>query len=211
MAPVNNRPFLEYVLDQLENQGIAKAILAVGYKYEVIMSYFGKKYKNIDLIYSIENEPLGTGGAIKKALNYVATNNIFIVNGDTYSNPDLKKMLKKHIDDNANLTIAVKTMKNFDRYGQVISKNDRIIGFKEKEKCKIGNINVGTYIIKKDFFENTKLPMSFSFESDIMEKYCSKRNFIQYLSKIDFIDIGIPEDYNVANEILKKKWESDYE
>ncbi len=84
MADINGKPFLQYILDYLSNSRLEKIILSVGYKYEVILKYFGKKYKNLTLIYSIEDEPLGTGGAIKKFLSFVSEKNVLILNGDTF-------------------------------------------------------------------------------------------------------------------------------
>lgn len=202
MAPVNNKPFLEYLLSELNKQGVKKLILAVGYKAEMIIEYFGNKYKDMKIEYSIEKTPLGTGGAIKKALEKISNENAIIVNGDTFSKVNLKKMLENHLEKQADLSIATKTMKEFDRYGQVLSENDRIVGFKEKQYCEEGNINIGTYILRKKFFENIKTNETFSFENDIMEKYFDKMNFISYLSDSIFIDIGIPEDYARVDEYV---------
>lgn len=207
MAPVNNKPFLEYLLNELNNQGVKKVILAVGYKANIIIEYFGNQYKNMEIQYSIEKIPLGTGGAIKKALDIASESNIVVVNGDTFSKVNLEKMMKKHLKKESDLTIATKTMKKFDRYGQVLSENDKIVGFKEKQYCEEGNINIGTYILKKDFFKNIKTSESFSFENDIMEKYFSEMNFISYLSDTMFIDIGIPEDYKKSIEIIRRDYE----
>lgn len=202
MAPVNNKPFLEYLLSELNKQGVKKLILAVGYKADMIIEYFGNKYKDTEIEYSIEKTPLGTGGAIKKALEKISNENAIIVNGDTFSKVNLKKMLENHLEKQADLSIATKTMKEFDRYGQVLSENDRIVGFKEKQYCEEGNINIGTYILRKKFFENIKTNETFSFENDIMEKYFDKMNFISYLSDSIFIDIGIPEDYARVDEYV---------
>lgn len=204
MAPVKDKPFLEYLLNELINQGISKAVLAVGYKAEIIMEYFGNRYKNMEIEYSIEENSLGTGGAIKKALELTTESNIVIVNGDTFSKVNLAEMMKKHLKNRSDLTIATKTMREFDRYGQVLSENDKIVGFREKQYCDEGNINIGTYIIKKNFFKDVKTEEVFSFENDIMEKYFGEMNFISYLSDTMFIDIGIPEDYEKFIDMEKK-------
>ena len=120
MAPVAGRPFLEYILDYLIENDIKRVILATGYKHEIIEQHFGNLYKNIEIIYSVENEPLFTGGAIKKALSKCKENNVFIINGDTYFNVDLKEMKKFHIESNSEITIATKLMYDFERYGTVV-------------------------------------------------------------------------------------------
>ena len=96
MAPVNGIPFLSYVLDNLIDNGITRFILSVGYKYEFIEKIYGNSYRRCEIIYSVESKPLGTGGAIKKAINYINDKYFFIVNGDTIFKTDIKKELKKN-------------------------------------------------------------------------------------------------------------------
>jgi len=97
MIPVNGKPFLKYLFDYLLKNGVTYIILAVGYKSEIIQKYFGDDYKGISITYSVENTPLGTGGAIKKALDCCNEKYVFIVNGDTYFDVDLKQMKDFHI------------------------------------------------------------------------------------------------------------------
>lgn len=132
MAPINQKPFLEYILDDLKRKGISKIVLAVGYKREIIKNHFKEEYKGIKIKYSEENLPLGTGGAIKKALSYCETDDIFILNGDTFFDVDFIKMKRKHQKNHNDLTIAIKEMEKIDRYGTVIVKNEQIIKFEEK-------------------------------------------------------------------------------
>lgn len=202
MAPIAGKPFLRYLLENLYKQNIKRVIFAVGYKYEIIKNYFGDNYKGIQIIYSIENEPLGTGGCIKKALEYVLGHNVFILNGDTYLEIDLNKFKKRHEDLDSDLTLTVKTMINFERYGTVISKKNRVIGFGEKVFKEKGNINCGVYIARADLFNKINVCRRFSFEKDFMEKYADKLNFNIFMTEGYFIDIGIPEDYMKAQSDL---------
>lgn len=195
MAPVNNRPFLEYLLDDLNEKGIKKVILAVGYKKEIIKNYFKNKYKELEIIYSEENTPLGTGGAIKKALMLCKTENIFIINGDTFFDVDLKGMYEFHKEKNSKLTVAIKEMENFDRYGSIILSKDKIIKFEEKKYVDKGYINGGIYLLNKDILDNIE-KKTFSFEKDILENEEFKMERYGYSSEGYFIDIGIPEDYH---------------
>ena len=200
---VSGKPFLQYILDYLSNFGLKKVILAVGYRYEVVLKYFGKKYKNLSLIYSIEDEPLGTGGAIKKSLSLVSENDVLVLNGDTFFKIDFLKFFEFHKTKKADLSIALKPMENFDRYGTVkIDKQNRIIGFKEKEFKKYGLINGGVYLFKKEIFRNINLSEKFSFEKDFLEKFYKKLNFLGLPFDDYFIDIGIPEDYERAKKEL---------
>ena len=194
MAPIKGRPFLEYLLDDLNEKGINRIILAVGYKKEIIKSHFKEKYKNIDIVYSDEDIPLGTGGAIKKALTLTKDEDIFIINGDTFFDVDLKEMYQFHKKNSSKLTLAIKDMEKFDRYGSLILEGYKIIKFEEKKYIDKGYINGGIYLIKKELLNKEKKE-SFSFEKDILENEMLKIEKYGYKSKGYFIDIGIPEDY----------------
>ena len=194
MAPIKGRPFLEYLLDDLNEKGINRIILAVGYKKEIIKSHFKEKYKNIDIVYSDEDVPLGTGGAIKKALTLTKDEDIFIINGDTFFDVDLKEMYQFHKKNSSKLTLAIKDMEKFDRYGSLILEGYKIIKFEEKKYIDKGYINGGIYLIKKELLNKEKKE-SFSFEKDILENEMLKIEKYGYKSKGYFIDIGIPEDY----------------
>ncbi len=203
MAPVANRPFLEYILDYLKDNGIKKVVLATGYKHDIIKNHFGNIYNGINILYSVEDTPLLTGGAIKKALTMCNNNNVFIINGDTYFDVDLKKMKDFHNSNNADITVATKLMHDFDRYGTVTLNNDKIMQFKEKRHIKKGLINGGIYLVNKDVLVNVE-ENKFSFEQDIMEKRTSELIIYSFISEGYFIDIGIPEDYYTAQKHFTK-------
>lgn len=196
MADINGKPFLEYLLTFLSKQGIEKVILSVGYKYEVIKNYFGKFFLNIEILYSIETKPLGTGGGVKKSLSLVESDDIFIINGDTFFEVDLDMLFSFHKEKKAVLSIALKPLKCFSRYGSVeIDENGKIIGFKEKKYHDSGLINGGVYVLKKEVFKNLKFGEAFSFEKDFLEEYYIQYPFYGMAFQKYFIDIGIPEDY----------------
>ncbi|MFN6564383.1 MAG: nucleotidyltransferase family protein [Nostoc sp. ChiSLP01] len=195
MAPVGSRPFLELLLDYLVSQGVCRVILSVGYKHEKILSYFGDRYKHCELVYSIETELLGTGGAIKYALNLAQSEYVFIMNGDTIFQISLSQMMSFHYDRQSDLTLALKPMNNFDRYGNVILSDTKIVKFEEKKFKSHGNINGGIYLLNKNLFDCFFLPNKFSFESEFMEVNCNKIKMHGFISNEYFIDIGIPKDY----------------
>lgn len=203
MASVAGKPFLVYIINDLIDKGITKFVLAVGYKKECIMEYFKENYRGCTISYSSEDTPLFTGGAIKQALEYCTEDNIFIINGDTFFNVNLEGMLKSHIENQADLTIATKTMKNIKRYGTVKLDNNRIIDFLEKQPLQEGRINGGIYIIKKSLLEAVE-EKKFSFEIDFMQKYIQMLNIFSYPSEGYFIDIGIEEDYYIAQKEFKR-------
>ncbi|QGQ98486.1 D-glycero-D-manno-heptose 1-phosphate guanosyltransferase [Paenibacillus psychroresistens] len=205
MAPINNQPFLKYLMDYLDKEGITKVILSTGYKHEVIEACFGSRYKDIEIVYSIEDQPLGTGGAIKKALDKVTSENVFILNGDTFFNVNLQQLLEKHLELNSLLTFSLKPMTQFDRYGIVKTNADRIVAFTEKMYCESGNINGGVYVAQSSLFNQLDLPDKFSFETDYMVRYVEELNFNALISDKYFIDIGIPEDYSKAQSELEQQ------
>lgn len=203
MAPINEKPFLCYVLDELSIWGFQHVILSVGYKKEVIEAFFGDDYNGMRITYSKEDEPLGTGGAIKKALEYANNKNVFILNGDTFFKINYKHMLEFHMTKKSALTVALKQMFQVDRYGIVITDGDRIIEFLEKQFRDVGFINGGVYLFHKSSFDMEQMESCFSFEVDFLQKYYSELTFDAFKSEGYFIDIGIPEDYQRAQIELK--------
>jgi D-glycero-alpha-D-manno-heptose 1-phosphate guanylyltransferase len=202
MAPVKDRPFLGYILDQLSRHRITRAILAAGYRNEDIIAFFGNRYKEIELVYSVESEPLGTGGAILKAAESINSDSFLVLNGDTLFDIDLEDFRKSFKYSNASLSVALKPMVDFERYGSVNLKGDRIISFNEKKYCSEGLINGGIYIINSNWLKAVSPAEKFSFEKDIMEKRVLADKINGYISDTYFIDIGIPEDYERAQKEL---------
>jgi len=202
MADIKGKPFLAYLLDYLSVQGVSKVVLSVGYKYEVIKEYFGDCYKKIKLLYSIEEEPLGTGGAIKKSLYLLKCSEpVIVINGDTFFNVTLGDLVNFFIKKSADAVIALKKMENYDRYGSVnLDSQNKIIGFEEKNYKEIGYINGGIYVIHPNIFDDNELNNKFSFEKDFLEKFYNQKLFYGLVYEDYFIDIGIPEDYRKAQE-----------
>ncbi|MBK7035238.1 MAG: nucleotidyltransferase family protein [Bacteroidetes bacterium] len=204
MAPVAGKPFLQYILDDLINQEIEHVILAVGYLKETIIDHFGYHYHNLKITYSIEDDPLGTGGGILQASKYANQEVSYVINGDTYFDVDLEALFNLHIHHKALLTVALKKMQKFDRYGTVEIDNDhKIIAFNEKKYVDEGLINGGIYCLDKKIFSQD-LPDKFSFEKEILEKEFIKGNVFGKVFDGYFIDIGIPEDYAKAQDDFRK-------
>jgi len=170
MAPLGGKPFLYYVLDYLYQSGIKRGILSVGHMHEDVISYFGKQFKGIQLEYAIESNPLGTGGAIKLALEQVKSAEVGILNGDTFFPVPLREMYDFHRYKNADLTLALKPMHKFDRYGTVELVRDRVQSFREKTYMEYGLINGGVYIMRKSLLTGNEWPEKFSFEKEFLEK-----------------------------------------
>ncbi|MBO4401390.1 MAG: nucleotidyltransferase family protein [Selenomonadaceae bacterium] len=194
MAPVSNRPFLSYLLDKLAASNFSRVVLAVGYKAASILNYFGDSYCGIQLIYSSEDSPLGTGGAIRQALDFCDGERIFVLNGDTFFGINFSDMLEFSVKNNAALTIAARKISNTGRYGIMRLEGERVVAFEEKKFVTDGFINGGIYCVEKKI--RREMPAGkFSFETDFLPVFCASGNVLAWESDAYFIDIGIPEDY----------------
>ncbi len=200
MVEVGGRPFLEYLLLFLHHQGVERVILSVGYRGEVIRKYFGDIFRGMWIDYSVEENPLGTGGGVRKAMTLCREEQVWVLNGDTFFAVNLPEMFAFHIREKAAVTLAGKKMKNPGRYGLVgYDETMRIRAFREKDPAaREGVINGGVYLINKKEFLAKPLPEVFSMEHDFLEVYVGKEKFMLYLSDGYFIDIGIPEDLERA-------------
>jgi D-glycero-alpha-D-manno-heptose 1-phosphate guanylyltransferase len=204
LAPVAGKPFLCYVINHLQSQGITHFIFSLGYKSEMVEEFLQKEFPSLFLKTSIETEPLGTGGAIKKALEKAKEKSVLIANGDTLFKIDVPLLTGFHTLSGANCTLSLKPMKNFDRYSIVEVDADNVItNFKAKQYVESGCINGGMYALHKNKFLDEDLPKKFSFEKDYLEHYYKKRRMFGLMQDEYFIDIGIPEDYERAQEDLK--------
>ena len=205
MAPVNGRPFLDYIIRYLQRHHLKHFIFSLGYRHENINEFITRHFAGLNCSYSIEDSPLGTGGAIQKALSFAKDENVLILNGDTFFNVDLTALLHLHDMKKADCTIALKPMKNFDRYGCVdLSDENAVLAFREKQTYTEGLINGGIYIVNRTSILKEQLPEKFSFEKDYLEKFVVQRKIYGQVHDEYFIDIGIPEDYFRAQEELKQ-------
>jgi len=197
MALINNRPFLEYLFDYLISQGVKKVVLAVGYKHESISGHFDNNYQSLAIQYSVETEPLGTGGGIRLALWKVESQNVLVLNGDSLFRVNCNELMEFHLKKKADATLALKRINDTGRYGRVVvNREKRITGFEEKgQMTGPGYINGGVYVIGKLFLMEPSFRGRFSIEKECFERYYSDSGFYGFPANNYFLDIGIPEDY----------------
>ena len=204
MAPVNGKPFIAYVIEYLQAQGIEQFIFGLGNQYEVIETYLQSQLSPDSYQLSIENEPLGTGGAIKLACPKATGKNILVANGDKLYKADITKLSAFHSMCGADCTLSLKPMRDFNRYGSVeLNKDYSIQIFKEKQYYKEGFINAGLYALNTLKFLHEDLPEKCSFEKDYLEKLYSQRRMYGVIQDVYFLDMGIPEDYEKAQREIK--------
>ncbi len=202
MAEIQGRPFLSYLLDYLHSQGISRIILSVGYMNDVIRSYYGPSYRAMTIDYAIESKPLGTGGAIWEALSLLEGDSAVVLNGDSIFMLDLKAFINFHFGLNSLLTLAVKPMHDYERYGSVLLEDSKVIGFQAKAFRSFGYVNGGVYVMEKRIRQLFQITEAFSFEVDFLQNNAHNINLHAFKSDAYFIDIGIPEDYRKAHTEL---------
>jgi D-glycero-alpha-D-manno-heptose 1-phosphate guanylyltransferase len=206
LAPVAGRPFLFYVINQLRRQGINRFIFSLGYRSETILEYLQQEFPTLNYTFVIEDEPLGTGGAIQLAARLCEERMAIVANGDTLYKADLKKAWELHEHSGAECSLLLKPMQDFERYGVVETNEKHIITlFREKQFYTEGNINGGLYILDVSSFLQRGNPEKFSFEKDFLEAHYNQGRFLGIKDDGYFIDIGIPEDFQKAQTDLLKK------
>jgi len=203
MAPVGGKPFLWYLFKWIARYPISRIVLSTGYKSEEISEYFGDSFESMSLEYAIEEKPLGTGGGLMNATRRLTGSDFIVINGDTYFPIDLKRLFLYHTGHCGFITIALKRMTNFSRYGSVECKGDLIVRFNEKKPCADGLINGGIYAISRKLLMEKEFPEVFSLEEDLLGKSAGNGTLRCMTFEEPFLDIGIPEDYGRASELLK--------
>lgn len=192
MAIVAEHPFLEFLILQLRSAGIKDIILSIGYKVDCIRGYFkrGERW-NIRICYSVEDEPLGTAGAIKRALSAIQDETVVAMNGDSFFAVDFKKMIGVHKKKKAKMTIAVRRCKDSHRYGSVVfDPSGVVLSFNEKNKKLTGTINAGIYCIDREILH--MIPDgNVSLEKEIFPKLINNGLNV-FENDGFFVDIGTP-------------------
>jgi D-glycero-alpha-D-manno-heptose 1-phosphate guanylyltransferase len=203
MAPVAGRPFLEWLLGSLQRQGVRRVVLSLGHLADVVVRHFGPRFQGLDLVYEIETEPLGTGGAIRRALARVEGETALVVNGDTYLALDVPALMQRW---QASLlpTIVGCRVDDTSRYGRLRIDGTRLVAFEEKGVAGPGWINSGHYLLPRRLFDDSPLPAAFSFESAFVVPRLAAHPFEVFFCEGPFIDIGVPEDYRRAQTDLPR-------
>ncbi len=200
MASVNGKPFLHYIFQYLIPFHPSRVILSLGYKHGIVEEWLQEAVLSFEVVTKVEIHPLGTGGAVKFAMSEVKEDAAVIINGDTFYDVDLSAMMTFYHSENREALLALKPMRQFDRYGSVRLEGNKLTGFEEKKYCEEGMINGGIYVLSKTALDC--FPEKFSLEKDYFEKKASEGKLAGFISEGFFIDIGIPEDYQKAQTIF---------
>lgn len=202
MAPVAGRPFLEILLDNLKQGGFKRVVLSVGHLAERIIDHFGDRHKGLDIAYAIEDAPLGTGGATRLALRSCRAADIFVFNGDTYLEFDFAAAARERCRNGRGI-IVTRAVPDTSRFGRITVEGRRILRFNEKGASGPGLINAGAYILARSELDGFEDGKAFSLETDYLAQAVAAGAFDHFLSEGLFIDIGVPEDYKIAQTALR--------
>ena len=205
MAPVQGRPFLAFVLDQLVEGGFRTAVLATGYRHEAIRSHFGEAYRGLALAYSVEKEPLGTGGAIRMACDHVKARDVFVLNGDTYLELDYRAMMDAHVRAGAQLSLAVCQVPDVARYGALEVSEGIVRGFREKGPSGPGWINGGVYVLGDRTAPSLPTRAAFSFEQDVLMPQAPSIQPLAFPATGFSSISALPEDYARAQQLFSAR------
>lgn len=199
LVMVGGKPFVYWILQELEQQGFSRVVLATGYKSDLFRSQVLKDNPiNIEVLFSEEEAPLGTGGAIRNAMEYINEDEFFVFNGDSYCEVSCEKVVAHAMQTGADICVVAMQVDDVSRYGQIRCDDaTRVVTMIEKGGSGPGLINSGVYYIKRESMQSFEPDSQFSFEQEVLEK--AKNGFYAYISKGYFVDIGIPESYRMAD------------
>jgi len=210
MAPVGGWPFLEYQLSFLRREGIAEVILCVGHQHEQISTRFGDGAKRgMRLRYSVETQPLGTAGAIRRALPLANADPVLVLNGDSFLEVSLRELVAFHRRRRALATIAAAHVRDAGRYGTLqVDRHQHVRRFEEKSSSAADSgeraINGGVYVLSAEVLALIPPAGRVSLEREVLPRLPVERTYA-YEDTGYFIDIGIPSDFDRAQRELPQR------
>jgi mannose-1-phosphate guanylyltransferase len=206
LFPLNNKPIIDYLLENLAETGCTEAILAVNNLADQIENYLGPEKYGIKLHYSHEDQPLGTGGPVKHAEKMLRNDDFLVLNGDILSFIDYRELMEKHLENGYTATLTLKQVEDPTRYGVVrFAENSTIAEFVEKpsrEEAPSNWINAGCYALSPEILDIIPEGKT-SIERQIFPKLAEQDQLKGYRYYGEWIDIGVPRDYLMANKMLQ--------
>lgn len=198
MAQVAGAPFLSWIIKALKRNGVTRVVLSVGYLHEQIVSYFGEIYEGVEVVYSVESEPRGTGGGLLLASDMLKSDTFLVLNGDSWCATSLVDFQEWHFSNKSNSSVLLAQVDNVGRYGSVDVSEDGVIRqFLEKSNSsEPGWINGGIYIFERSILEKFKQKLNHgSIEKDILPELVRDNSLLGFKANCPFIDIGTPESF----------------
>lgn len=204
LAQVLGRPFVTYLLDELAFAGLRRVVLCTGYMSEKIHQTLGDTYASLNLFYSKEDKPLGTGGALRLALRELTSDLVLVMNGDSFIKIDWPDLLKSFLEKAARAALVLARVSDTGRYGRVVlGESGRIELFEEKGGHDgPGWISAGIYLLSRELIATIPAGRMFSLEQEFFPRLVGK-DLYGYPSEGKFIDIGTPDCYQKAEAFFQ--------
>lgn len=205
MAPVDGRPFLDFIIEYLKAQSLARIVLCTGYKADVVENHYSDRDFGLTIDFSMENEPLGTGGALKNARKMISSNPFFVLNGDSFLSADFQAFLDFHIEKNSAASLLVSQVRSSKDFGSLkLDKDGQIIDFHEKTEGPASHlVNAGIYCFDQSVFSLMPQEKKFSIENDFFPKLIGNQFYGHFVDQ-EFMDIGTPQRYESLKRKMKK-------
>jgi len=208
MVSVDDQPFLDILLKYLSNQGFTRAVLCTGYHAEDVEEYYAKKDLGIEIAFSREKEPLGTGGAVKNAAKVIKSDSFFVLNGDCFCALKYQGFVDFHFEKGSMLSLVLSRLEDRKDFGTInVDDDGNILSFREKIEAVDPDeevyVNTGIYCFNKEAVSFMPEEDRFSLELDYFPKVIGKK-FYGYRTDDQFIDIGTPDRLKIAQEFLRK-------
>lgn len=207
MAPIAGAPFLVHLLEKLALAGIGRTVLCTGHLAGKIYDGVGDHFQKMEMVYSQEDKPMGTGGAARLSLSKVESSLVLVLNGDSYCDVDIEKLLHSHETKKSQGTLALAEVKDCSRYGSVtLDSNGSVTSFLEKgTKEGQGWINAGVYLLERSVLQAIPAGKEVSLERETFPNLIGNGLFGFKMIGGGFIDIGTPESYSQATEFFQKR------
>ncbi|NND53258.1 MAG: NTP transferase domain-containing protein [Flavobacteriaceae bacterium] len=203
MVEFEDRPFLDIVMERLASQGLQRFVLCTGYKAQWIEEYYRKNERDFVVDFSREDEPLGTGGAVKNAQPIIESDPFFVLNGDCYCDVSFQDFADFHQAKQATASIVAAHVDDSKDYGSLtLDDSEKILAFEEKQDKGAALINAGRYCFNQDVFNMMPKDTKFSLEYDVFPKLIGE-SLYGFRSAGEFFDIGTPQRYEQALEFFK--------
>jgi len=205
LAPVLDRPYLAYLLDRLAEASAGDVVLLTGHRADQVQQAFGESYRGMRLVHSVEAAPLGTAGALRRALPHLASGHVLVMNGDSWCDVSLADFCEFHCRKAARLSLVLSPSPDSARFGHVrVAADGRVTQFGEKSVTGGGWINAGIYLLERGLIENIPASVPVSLERDLLPAWVSRGERVHgFFCTGRFIDIGTPESYAEAESFFR--------
>lgn len=204
LAPVDGRPFVDYLLDWLESFGARRIVFCLGHLGDKVRAHLAQADRDTQIEWVVESQPLGTGGALVNATPMLRTSPVLVLNGDSFVDVDFCAFAESHRASGAIASLVCTEVNDAGRFGRVtIDENSRIVRFAEKNPSSLGSgaINAGAYLFDSAFLDLVKNSCARSIEQDVFARQ-APGSLHAHLGRFSFIDIGTPESLACATGVM---------